>query len=323
MDGSNFMHIHNDTILNNAANTECCIKKQKLNFRMKYIFRLLPFSFFIILPSCISTVDIFPSNGVGYSSIWNIENYPPRVVIQDAKNIKKHKIKIKNFPLKCGNFKEFLAFKLLSFDEFGNSYSSSAVSVNLNNENLFITNKHSVHGRHGFFLIDSRGNYSEAKLKFKHSNIFNNYKNEDIIDENIAIDLAVLTPIGKNQLNFVSKPLYEKSNFSGKVISMGFPGGNPLISIAYAYSNPNYLVIYDENPFYSIEGSSGGGVYDCITGKLVGLTFSTPSIPQGINPKTGEKVKIYGKEQLKHFSLIAHYSIHSEIIKNTISTMNQ
>ena len=78
MDGANFMHIHNDTILNNAANTECCIKKQKLNFRMKYM-NFLPINmesglFMIQNLKIINNFQTFP---VGLKKKKNLQNMLP------------------------------------------------------------------------------------------------------------------------------------------------------------------------------------------------------------------------------------------------------
>ena len=291
----------------------------KYSFLFKTFLRFISIIFlFLNLTGCISKINSYQSSGIGYSTIWNVENYPPREVIENSNFLKNHNAYMKNMPNDCNTSGNFLALKLLSFDEYENSYSSSAVSIIFDKKIYFITNRHSVHGKSGYFLIDWKGNYSEATLEFKYSNIFTNFSDEDTVKGNSLVDVAILKPVKKGILKAVPKNLIKDNNFSVKVFSMGFPDGKPSISVAHAYFDPKFLVIYDENISYSLPGSSGGGVYDCQTGSMVGLTFSTPYLPLGINLKTGDTKLVYKSDQLKNLSLISNYSMHSKLIEHTI-----
>ena len=71
---------------------------------------------FLNLTGCISKFNSYQSSGIGYSTIWNVENYPPREVIENSNYLKNHNTYMKNMPNDCNTSGNFLALKLLSFE---------------------------------------------------------------------------------------------------------------------------------------------------------------------------------------------------------------
>jgi hypothetical protein len=270
-----------------------------------------------MLGACIVDRENFTNFGMySRSGLWNISDYPPPEVRNStavSPSLLKQQESATN---SCSVLRNVRALKIIAYDNFGEFVSTgSAVALNWNGKTVYVTNRHITNGRAGFFLIDASGNWTETRVINSEGNIFSSDHQKDSLKNMAAIDLALLAPENPDTLSIKSSSILDTGSYNGPVGAMGFPSGTYGWTIAESFSEKNYLVVYNEEPFYSQSGTSGGGVYSCETGNLVGLTFSTPFLPFVVDLKTNKFKQVKVLEDLKDGELVAQYAIHASQIR--------
>ncbi len=244
--------------------------------------------------------------------LWDIGAYPPSEVLENSGGTPALRDAQATAARSCAALGDSAALKLISYDDFGDfAATGSAVALRWRGKTVYLTNRHKTDGRGGFFLTNDRGNWVEARVAKASGNIFDAARRQDDLAKGVAVDLALLEPVSPGKLAVEPRPLYAGKTYRGPVAAMGYPEGGYRWTMAEAFSGKDYLVVYGEAPFYSQSGASGGGVYACDTGDLVGLTFSTPFLPFVVNPKTRKFHQVKKVKDLKHGRLVAQYAIHA------------